>query len=138
MKVTTLKQLGALIRDQRRQRNWTQQELADASGTLQSWLSGVEKGKGNPEFGKLMAVLRALDVTLDFQQQATASKPVPHVKEGAPRPARVKAARSTASGHFVSTKRSPAPATSKTTSRGSAQEPSVQALRKRFQKGGNK
>ena len=75
MRITTLKQLGAFIRDRRRQRNWTQQDLANASGTLQSWLSGVEKGKGNPEFGKLMAVLRALNITLDLQQQPSASIP---------------------------------------------------------------
>ena len=75
MRITTLKQLGAFIRDRRRQRNWTQQDLANASGTLQSWLSGVEKGKGNPEFGKLMAVLRALNITLDLQEQSCTFKP---------------------------------------------------------------
>ncbi|MGN8160545.1 helix-turn-helix domain-containing protein [Salinisphaera sp. SWV1] len=138
MKVTTLKQLGAFIRDQRRQRKWTQKQLADASGTLQSWLSGVEKGKGNPEFGKLMAVLRALDVTLDLHRQSAEPKPVPRPNASPAQLDRASTVRRTASGGLDSSRRdAPSPA-SGGIARGSAQAPSVQSLRARFQKSGKK
>ncbi|MES1941101.1 putative transcriptional regulator [Salinisphaera sp. T5B8] len=134
MQVTTLKQLGAFIRDQRRQRNWTQMQLAQASGTLQSWLSGVEKGKGNPEFGKIMAVLRALDVTLDLQRPRPAPAHAPPAKTGTTQPARPRTQRRMSSGELATPQGDRAVGTSRTSARAPAIAPTVQSLRNRFRK----
>jgi transcriptional regulator with XRE-family HTH domain len=46
----------------RRQRNWTQAELADASGVGQSHISRLEKGTWEPRLATIMSLAKALGV----------------------------------------------------------------------------
>lgn len=47
----------------RRQRGWTQEELADRSGLSQQYLSGLERGKRNPTIVTIYELAQALEVS---------------------------------------------------------------------------
>lgn len=47
----------------RKTQNWTQQQLAKASGVQQSEISRIESGEGNPTFRTLNALAEAADMT---------------------------------------------------------------------------
>ena len=64
IEITTPASLGALLRDRRRALGWTQQDLADASGTSRRWIVAMEAGKDTAEVGLVMAALSALGVHL--------------------------------------------------------------------------
>jgi len=53
------RELGAAIRDRRRNLGWTQAALADKVGVTRDWVIALEAGDGNPQ---LRHILRALDV----------------------------------------------------------------------------
>jgi len=59
MRVRTSKDLGALIRQRRRELGLNQQALAERVGVSRQWIVEVEQGKPRAE---LALVLRALDV----------------------------------------------------------------------------
>ena len=56
---TTMKDIGKLIRDIRKQQGVTQEELAGISGTGRRFISDVENGKNNIQTGKLLLVIKA-------------------------------------------------------------------------------
>ena len=62
--IRTPRDLGAAIRDRRRWRGWSRQELAEKVGTSRQWVNEVEKGKTRTEIGLVLRTLDALDVTL--------------------------------------------------------------------------
>lgn len=66
MKIATAKEVGLFIRSRREELGWTQGRLCALAGTRQPWLSEVEQGTTNPELGKVLAILRALDVTIEL------------------------------------------------------------------------
>lgn len=61
---TTMKDIGKLIRDIRKQQGVTQEELAEISGTGRRFISDVENGKNNIQTGKLLLVIKALGLNL--------------------------------------------------------------------------
>ena len=62
--LTTMKDIGKLIRDIRKQQGVTQEELAGISGTGRRFISDVENGKNTTQTGKLLLVLKALGLNL--------------------------------------------------------------------------
>lgn len=60
-------QLGNAVREERRARNMTQQQLADRAGVSRGWLVRFEKGLHNAEPESVFRVLRALDLTLTMK-----------------------------------------------------------------------
>ena len=62
--LTTMKDIGKLIRDIRKQQGVTQEELAWISGTGRRFISDVENGKNNIQTGKLLLVIKALGLNL--------------------------------------------------------------------------
>lgn len=56
--------LGAVVRDARRSRHLTQQELAQRSGVSRGWLVRLEAGHPTAEPATVLRVLRALDLEL--------------------------------------------------------------------------
>ena len=62
--LTTMKDIGKLIRDIRKQQEVTQEELAGISGTGRRFISDVENGKNNIQTGKLLLVIKALGLNL--------------------------------------------------------------------------
>jgi len=54
--------LGALVQHAREQQGYNQEEFAREAGYARSWLSGLERGRGNPTFTVLMRALEALGI----------------------------------------------------------------------------
>lgn len=65
MKPTRLKSLPEdlrqEIREQRKAKGWSQQELAKKAGLAQRHISGIETGKIVPRYDTLLDILRVLD-----------------------------------------------------------------------------
>jgi len=55
-----LRQIGTRIREARRLKGWSQEELADRAGVDRSYMSGIERGVRNLSVLKLARVARAL------------------------------------------------------------------------------
>lgn len=59
---------GQLVCDQRKQRGWSQTQLAEKVGVSRLWISQLENGKETVEFGLVLRTLRALDLILDVSK----------------------------------------------------------------------
>lgn len=64
MIVRSVKDLGALVRAQRKKLGWSQKELADRVGVRRLWVSQIEGGKTTAHIGLVMRTLRALNLDL--------------------------------------------------------------------------
>ena len=64
MLIRTARDLGAVIRDNRRLLGLGQQALADRIGVSRQWVVEVEKGKPRAEVGLVLRALDALGVVL--------------------------------------------------------------------------
>jgi y4mF family transcriptional regulator len=64
MFVRTAMDIGALIRDRRRNAGLSQTELAGRIGTTQRWVSEIERGKSTAEIGLVLLALAALGIQL--------------------------------------------------------------------------
>lgn len=73
--------IGALIRDRRRARQWDQADLARTIGVSRLWVNQVERGKPGASLGLVLRALDALDVPLTAGQAEEASgvAPIPIV-----------------------------------------------------------
>jgi len=64
--VRTAKELGALIRERRKELGWSQSELALKVGVRRLWVSQFEAGKTTAHIGLVLRALRALDLELQI------------------------------------------------------------------------
>ncbi len=69
MIVTTVLDLGAVIRDQRGAQGLTQRQLADRIGASREWVIRMEQGAPRTEVGLVLRVLDALSIQLDAHLQ---------------------------------------------------------------------
>jgi y4mF family transcriptional regulator len=67
MKIENTKQLGQMIRAQRKKMGVTQKDLAMVCGTGLRFIVDLEKGKLTCQFGKVLSVLNALGLSLDVE-----------------------------------------------------------------------
>ena len=58
------KRLGSKVVELRREREWTQQQLAAATGIDQGWVSRIEAGRVEPCLGTLGLLANAFDLSL--------------------------------------------------------------------------
>jgi len=65
MRIKTVGTLGELVRDQRKQRGWSQRQLAEKVGVSRLWVGQFENGKETVELGLVLKTLRALDLHLE-------------------------------------------------------------------------
>lgn len=65
MRIKTADVLGELVRDQRKQRGWSQSQLAEKVGVSRLWVGQFENGKETVELGLVLKTLRALDLSLE-------------------------------------------------------------------------
>jgi HTH-type transcriptional regulator / antitoxin HipB len=56
--------VGALIRDHRKRKGWTQEELATKLGKTRRWMTKVELGQTNPDISSILRALQLLDLAL--------------------------------------------------------------------------
>lgn len=59
-----LASLGMVIKEKRNSRNWSQEQLASASGVNRSYLSDIERGQCNPTFLLLVRIATSLNIDL--------------------------------------------------------------------------
>lgn len=65
MRIKTVGMIGELVRDQRKQRGWSQSQLAEKAAVSRLWIGHLEKGKETVEFGLVLKTLRALEINLE-------------------------------------------------------------------------
>lgn len=69
--ITTGRQLGAAIHDARTRAGLTQAALATNAGVSRKWLIGLEQGaRTGAELGKVLAVLNALDLSIQLIERS--------------------------------------------------------------------
>lgn len=76
MIINSAKELGTLVRSERRRRDWSQRELAERVGVSPLWISNFERGKSTAHIGLVLRTLKALDVKLRVGEERLKS-PVP-------------------------------------------------------------
>jgi HTH-type transcriptional regulator/antitoxin HipB len=74
MQIRTAKDIGALIRDQRKNQKLDQAELAKKVGVNRRWVLEVERGKPRAEIGLVLKTLDALGLTLSIELEAAARR----------------------------------------------------------------
>lgn len=67
MQIRTAKDIGALIRDQRKNQQLDQAKLAEKVGVNRRWVLEVERGKPRAEIGLVLKTLEALGLTLSVE-----------------------------------------------------------------------
>ncbi len=76
MQVRTPVDFGLMIRQARRARGMTQQQLARAAAVGRQWIVEVEAGKPRAEVGRVLQTLAALDLSLTIR-----GKGIPELRE---------------------------------------------------------
>jgi transcriptional regulator with XRE-family HTH domain len=61
---TIQEQFGSCVRDLRRKRGWTQEQLAEAAGRHWTYIGGIERGERNVTLQVVADLARALDVDI--------------------------------------------------------------------------
>lgn len=56
------RQVGLNVQRIRKERSWSQEDLADESGLHRTYISGIERGLRNPTVTVLAKIAQALDV----------------------------------------------------------------------------
>jgi HTH-type transcriptional regulator/antitoxin HipB len=64
--------IGQAIRDIRRQRGWTQQQLARRAGVTRVFIVELEAGRNDAPWGKVLATLSTLGFTPGTHRDSTA------------------------------------------------------------------
>ena len=62
---TVQDELGRRVRELRRRRGWTQEQLADASGRHSTYIGGVERGERNVTMQVAHDIASALGVSME-------------------------------------------------------------------------
>ncbi len=63
-----VRSVGALVRDQRKQRGLSQGQLAEKVGVSRLWVGHLEKGKESVELGLVLRTLRVLELAVDVSR----------------------------------------------------------------------
>ena len=74
MQIRTAKDIGALIRDKRKNQKLDQAALARKVGVNRRWVLEVEHGKPRAEIGLILKTLDALGLTLAIEGEAGARR----------------------------------------------------------------
>ncbi len=67
--ITNARQLGAEVREARKKRGLSQEDLAARAGVSRAWLTRFETGHPTASIEPLFRVLSALDLSLDLAQR---------------------------------------------------------------------
>ncbi len=70
MKIISVRDIAALVKQERKKRGWTQAELAMRSGVSRDWIIALEKAKPTLELGLVLRAVKALGIRLDASSNA--------------------------------------------------------------------
>ena len=113
MRIHTPREIGLLVRKQRRSYEWSQQQLALSIGISRQWVAAIELGKPGVAIGLTLRALNALEIHIELlpPEQPSAGSDVPatgvttHIHQAPPKPAKAKDVRgTTSSGRRVATR----------------------------------
>ncbi len=81
MRIRTPADLGAVIRDRRKELGLDQATLARKIGVNRKWVIGIERGRARAELGLVLRALDALGIPLNTETapQTRTATPVPSV-----------------------------------------------------------
>lgn len=79
MLITDTRELGHLVREQRKRRGLSQRKLAEAVGASRHWVIALERGNPGAELGLVLKTLSVLGLRMDVQSRAPAA--TDHVTE---------------------------------------------------------
>jgi HTH-type transcriptional regulator/antitoxin HipB len=83
MLIKTPKEIGLLVRDQRKARGWTQDVLAQRLGVSRLWVVQLEQGKSTAQIGLVLRALNELDVPVQVDlSPKERSKPLRRHRSG--------------------------------------------------------
>lgn len=68
MRIQTASEIGLLVRETRRDRGWSQDQLADAVGATRQWVARLEAGRARVELALTLRALRALGITVELDR----------------------------------------------------------------------
>ncbi len=71
MIIHSAKDLGALVRSERKARGWNQKELASRADVSMLWISQLERGKPNARFGLVLRTLKELQLDLRVGERSS-------------------------------------------------------------------
>ncbi|TVU60195.1 helix-turn-helix domain-containing protein [Paenarthrobacter nitroguajacolicus] len=74
--------IGARVKQERQNRGWTLNQLAEAAGVSRRMIVNVEQGAANPSVGTLLRISDALGVGLPALVESPRPKPVKVVRSG--------------------------------------------------------
>jgi HTH-type transcriptional regulator / antitoxin HipB len=77
MLIRTPADLGAVIRDRRKQLGLGQAPLAEKIGASRQWVVGIERGHSRAELGLVLRTLDALGIRLETRDKEAATKSQP-------------------------------------------------------------
>ncbi len=66
MQFQSPREFAALIRSRRKQRGWSQSQLAALAGVSRDWIIGLEKGRSTVEFGLVLRTIKALGLSFSL------------------------------------------------------------------------
>ena len=80
MLIRTPADLGAIIKERRKQLGLGQAEMAQRIGTSRQWVIGIERGRARAELGLVLRALNALDIRLNTETgKSHKEAPVPAI-----------------------------------------------------------
>ena len=68
MNIISVKDLVSLVRQERKNRGWTQVQLAEPSGVSRDWIIALEQAKPSIELALVLRTLKALNLPLAINQ----------------------------------------------------------------------
>jgi len=68
MNIVSVKDLTVCIKQARKNRGWTQAQLAEQAGVSRDWIIGLESGKSSVELGLVLRTMKALNLPLSIDQ----------------------------------------------------------------------
>ncbi|WP_394849447.1 helix-turn-helix domain-containing protein [Pendulispora brunnea] len=78
MQLRTPKDVGAAIRQRRRELHLDQRTLAERVGVSRQWISECERGKPRAELGLVLRAIRVLGLDLRIGAESVAVPPLAH------------------------------------------------------------
>ncbi|MDQ8209584.1 helix-turn-helix domain-containing protein [Coraliomargarita sp. SDUM461003] len=68
MNIISVKDLASLVKQERKNRGWTQVQLAERSGVSRDWIIALEQAKPSIELALVLRTLKALNLPLAINQ----------------------------------------------------------------------
>ncbi|MGO1591073.1 MAG: helix-turn-helix domain-containing protein [Ancrocorticia sp.] len=66
--------IGAVMRERRKEKGWSQQDLAEAMGATRQWVISVENGSSRAQLDMVLTALKQLDLGINVFHDTSADE----------------------------------------------------------------